>query len=168
MVKFKLLIILAILMFVGACNIFKKDFYKDHPCVNEKTKNLSIEWGYYLSQTKDYYGFKLTTKGDIYSITKTNSEGEYLLSISKEVYCSLYADLNKEVFKSQTLNVPRDTNCYFLIENKENNYMFRALWDPKFKNIGSDGFKSVWKKFNNKLPIIKDGKKTYYNFEFND
>jgi hypothetical protein len=169
MVKFKLVFVLfSLSIFVGACNLFKKDIYKDHPCINNKTQNLNIEWGYYLNQTKDFYGFRLNTKGEIYSITKSKQQGEYLLTISKEDYCNLYSDLNTEVFKSQTLNVPRDTNCYFIIENKQVNYFFRALWDPNFKNVGSDGFKEVWRKFNQKLPIDENGKKMYYNFEFND
>lgn len=163
MVRFNILILIVVL---SSCSLFEKDIYEDHPCVKEANKELTIEWGYYLRKSNDFYAFRLNTLGEISKVSKTKSEN--LMKIDYDKFCSLYSDINKEILKTQTLNVPRDTNVYVLIKNETLNYQFRALWDPKYETVGSEGFRAIWKSLNSNLPIDPNGKRTYFNFEFND
>lgn len=163
MVKYSFLFLILIF---SSCNIFKKDIYKDHPCITENNKDYTIEWGYYLSESRDYFAFRLNTLGEISMVSKDTVE--HFMKIEFDEFCELYSDINKEILNTQSLNVPRDTNTYVLVKNETLNYQFRALWDPQFETIGSAGFREVWKKLNEHLPIDPNGKRTYFNFEFNN
>ena len=159
-------IFLAIL--ISSCSLFKKDFYTNHPCINEKSKNIEIKWGFYIAESKELYGFKLDTKGQCFLIDKNKVDESLLLTLSKEEYCDLYFSINKEIIKTQTLNVPADTNAFITFDNPDMNYNFRAIWNPNYETIGSKGFREIFKKLNKALPSDQDGKKTYFNFEFKD
>lgn len=163
MVKYSFLFLIFVLI---SCNIFKKDIYKDHPCITKNNKDFTIEWGYYLSENRDFYAFRMNTLGEISKVSKDTIE--QLLKIDYYEFCDLYSEINKEILNTQSLNVPCDTNVYVLVKNETLNYQFRALWDPKFETVGSAGFRDVWKKLNTYLPIDPNGKRTYFNFEFNN
>lgn len=162
--KFK---IFAIFLISTSCSLFKPDPYKDHPCVNDKNKSQTVEWGYYLSESKEFFGFKLNTLGEIYLSSNVNSEEQIIHKISFEEFCKINSELNKEIIKTQTLNVPRDTNAYIIIRNNEINYFFRAAWDPKFETYGSAGFREIWKELNLKISGDTVKNKINYKFEFN-
>jgi len=166
MVKFNFIIL--ILIFTYSCSLFKKDFYDEHPCINQQSKNVEIEWGYYLSTNKNLFGFRLNTKCELYLIDKEDYNGSLLMTLSLDEYCELYSNLNKEILKTQTLNVPRDTNAFIMVKNPDKQYIFRALWDPNFETVGSEGFREVFKQLNKYLPADPNGKKIYHNFEFYD
>lgn len=167
MVKFRFIILIIVLL-VSSCSLFKKDFYDNHPCINQQSKNVLIEWGYYLSTNKKLYGFRLDTKGKLYLIDKDNYDGKLLLTLSLDEYCELYSGINQEILKTQTLNVPRDTNTFIMLKNPDIKYTFRALWDPNYETVGSEGFRELFKKLNKYLPPDPNGNKIYHNFEFID
>ena len=167
MVRFSIYFILCTFLF-SSCSLFKKDFYADHPCINEKSKNIEIKWGFYITETKELYGFKLDTKGQVFLIDNNLADESLLLTLNKEEYCDIFISINKEIIKTQTLNVPADTNAFITFNNPDMNYDFRAIWDPNYETIGSEGFREIFKKLNKVLPSDTDGKKMYFNFEFKD
>ena len=159
--------VFAVFLILTSCSLFKGNPFKDHPCVNDKNKTQTIEWGYYLSESKDFYGFKLNTLGEIYLTSKDEIDGNFIHKISFDEYCELNTELYKEILKTQTLNVPQDTNAYIIIKNNKLNYFFRAAWDPKFETYGSEGFRNIWKSLNSKISQDTVKNKIKYKFEFN-
>lgn len=166
MAKFSYLLFFIFLL--TSCSLFKKDFYDEHPCISEKTKNIVIEWGYYITETNSIYGFKLDTKGQVYIFEKSDLEGKLLLTLPLNEFCDIYSSVNREILKTQTLSVPSDTNAFIMMKNPDLNYQFRAIWDPRFETVGSQGFRDIFKKLNKQLPADPNNKKIYHNFEFKD
>lgn len=138
-------------------------------CVSELNRNAIIKWGYIYQDSKTEKAYRMDTYGDIYRVDeldinitrehgKANFEIEknenynYISNISRENYCNIYVSIQKEFIASQALFVPADTMVFVQLINPDAKVDLRAVWNPKYKAIGSKGFRSVWDKLEAILP----------------
>lgn len=103
-------------------------------------KDLEIELGY-LSQSSISQYYQL--KGN----KITNSFNKDTISIEENVACNLLQKTTQLFLKTQTLNVPADSNHYMIYKNKKSNTDLRALWNPLHNNKGNVEFKALYQEY---------------------
>ncbi|MDC1068364.1 hypothetical protein OAQ99_04320 [Candidatus Kapabacteria bacterium] len=153
-----------------SCSSTKKENKQENPpvisnCVSELTKNAVIRWGYVYKQNQTEKAYQLNTQGDIYRQDETkivvrkekiedliNSKPNYIESVSRETYCDIYVQVQKEFIKAQALFVPADTMVFVQLINPDAGTNLRALWNPNYEAIGSEGFRKVWAMLDKALP----------------
>lgn len=132
--KLILWIILVILL-LSSCKVTDSN-----ECSLSEYKDVEIEFGY-ISQNSISQNYKLT--GSIVA-NNFNKDTVYLNEV---VACNLFDKTTQLFFKTQTLNVPADSNNFFIYNNKKSSTQLRALWNPLHTNKGNEEFKMLYKEY---------------------
>lgn len=127
---------------------FPKDSVVKKPdCVDVQSQRLIIRWGDLNMKTKEIIGYQLNTDCTVYRIKQDSSKKEYL-EIHKEIlstdYCRILKIVRNEAAKTQTLNSPGETSRFVEYAHPESSVFLRFMWNPKFQNDGSKGFRQVF------------------------
>ncbi|HRP02295.1 MAG TPA: hypothetical protein PLE30_06565 [Candidatus Kapabacteria bacterium] len=109
-------------------------------CNLDEYKNIEIELGYFTSQHhRDY--FKLQNNLLIHNGTQDT------IKLENSIACNLFEKTTQLFFKTQALNVPADSNHYFIYRNKVEGTELRTLWNPEHTNQGNKEFKSLYQDY---------------------
>lgn len=129
--------VIVLLMLLSACSSIP-----DTPeCVNSSAKNAELTWGV-LVKGKQEIASKMKMNGEIFDAM--NSEADRLGIVNPDTLCDVLRQLGVQIIEIQTLNVPADTNLFVEYKNRDRDYYFRALWDPRFDNDGNHSFAELY------------------------
>ena len=117
-------------------------------CITTKEEDIKIRWGEAFINQKVFDGYEIDAKARLYRNSGTfNSKDNNLTLLGNadpELYCNLLLRIRDEFLKVQALNAPGDTSRYVEYIDPTNNISVRALWNPKFKTVLSEGFRGIY------------------------
>lgn len=131
-------IIIVLLLFVFAIPSCKVT--DSNSCNLKEYQEVEVEFGYILN-LKDRQYYKLSGN------KVTNNFNNDTISLEESVACNLLEKTTQLFFKTQALNVPADSNNYFIYYNKKSNSDLRALWNPIHDNKGNAAFKALYQEY---------------------
>lgn len=109
-------------------------------CNLNEYKDVEVEFGF-ISQTIIGESYKLNGN------KITNSFNKDTIIIDENLACNLFEKTTQLFFRIQALNVPADSNHYFIYTNKKTNAQLRFLWNPLHQNKGNEAFKQLYKDY---------------------
>lgn len=112
----------------------------NNTCNLNEYKDVEIEFGY-ISQSSISKNYKL-----LGNIIVNNFNNDTVL-LNDIVSCNLYEKTTQLFFKTQTLNVPADSNNFLIYNNRKSNTQLRALWNPLHTNKGNEEFKKLYSEY---------------------
>jgi hypothetical protein len=110
-------------------------------CVNSTALNAELSWGTIVKGDVNT-AYKMKMNGEIFDLM--NKEAGRLDVANPDTLCNLLRQLGVLIIEVQILNVPADTNLFVEYKNTARDYYFRALWDPKFDNVGNHSFAELY------------------------
>jgi hypothetical protein len=121
---------------------------------------ITLEWGYYISKLNKSEYFSLSNNQIINHNLNINNNTNILsqIKISKNLNCYILSKATNLFLKTQTLNVPADSNHFMIYRNHNSGVELRFLWNPLHTNKGNQEFKELYQEFNN-LIIEKESQK---------
>ena len=132
--RFYILILLIVVM-LSSCKVTDSN-----NCNLSEYKDVEIQFGF-VSQSSIGDSYKLIGN------KVTNSFNKDTMIIDEGIACNLFERTTQLFFKTQALNVPADSNNFFIYTNKRSNAQLRALWNPLHSNKGNEEFKALYQEY---------------------
>jgi len=129
------ILVLSMIVLLSSCKVTDSN-----NCILNEYKDVEVELGI-ISQSSISKNYKLSGN------RITNNFNNDTLILDESVACNLYDKTTKLFFKIQALNVPADSNHFFIYTNKKSNAQLRALWNPLHQNKGNEEFKQLYKDY---------------------
>lgn len=121
---------------------------KQPDCINKTALNSTLRWGKMLGGVPTSYK-SMNMMGEVTKFeSKTNSE-VIEFKLDKDTLCNTLEELGSLIIEIQTLNVPAENNLFIEYVNKDRDFFFRAVWDPRYKNDGNEKFNEFYHKLEN-------------------
>lgn len=117
-------------------------------CVNERTAKSIIRWGEYdpaSGVTRAYqWGGDLQLKKLARENFKEPFKEEMLIKTDEHSFCISLSEIVKTFEKVPTLNSPGAISRYIEYYPAANKDVFRAVWNPRYRNVGSKDFRVIY------------------------
>ncbi len=145
-IKNKLYFLLFVNLFVVTILMLGCSTPKPPDCIHKSALKSEISWGTLL-QGNPAVVYNMKMDGSIN--LKDNDVEKSLTVINPDTLCNILRDMGILIIEIQTLNVPADKNHFFEYKNPDENYYFRAVWNPKHTNDGNKKFEEFYNRLQN-------------------
>ena len=126
------------------------------PCISEKLEGMQISWGEYNKITHITRGYMLQSDGNLYFYEKETGHEKITLekikSLDDDNYCQLLSNTQKDLLKSQVLYTPGVISRFVEYNAPITNTFLRGMWNPLFKQNGSEKFVDIYNKLMTIVP----------------
>jgi hypothetical protein len=117
-------------------------------CITERTSKSIIRWGEYdpaSGVTRAYqWGGDLQLKKLARENFKEQYTEETVLKTDEHSFCISLSETVKTFEKVPTLNSPGPISRFIEYYPAANKDVFRAVWNPRYRNVGSKDFRAIY------------------------
>lgn len=117
-------------------------------CINERTSKSILRWGEYdpvSGITRAYqWGGDLQLKKLERENFKEQYTEEMVLKTDEHSFCISLSETVKTFEKVPTLNSPGPISRFIEYYPAANKDVFRAVWNPRYRNIGNKDFRAIY------------------------